>query len=148
MIHAILAGLPALEAPLTAALPNGGWGEVVYHSKGGRERSPCRLFLNRYAKHHSLNSMMFLAVPDLFGNPCRGSVVVLLRRRVADRRSSRGNLVRAQSVSVPPFPPGHFSTRRAEEFRSSSLGETPLRRILVRVFDGMRGRADRHRSFP
>ena len=141
MIHAILAGLPALEAPLTAALPNGGWGEVVYHSKGGRERAPCRLFLNRYAKHHSPNSMMFLAVPDLFGDPCHGSVVMLLRR-VADRRSSRGNLARAQSVSVPPSPPGHFSTRRAEEFRSSSLGETPLRRILARVFDGMRGRAD------
>ena len=27
MIHAILAGLPALEAPLTAALPNGDWGK-------------------------------------------------------------------------------------------------------------------------
>lgn len=148
MIHAILAGLPALEAPLTAALPNGDWGgSVVHRNEDGRESAPCRLFLNRYAKHHSPNSMMFLAVPDLFGAPYHGSVVMLLRR-AADHRSSRENLSRAQSVSVPPFPPGHFSSRRAEEFRSSSLGETPLRHILARVFDGMRERADRRRSFP
>ena len=136
MIHAILAGLPALEAPLMAT-----GGSVMHRNEGGRESTPCRLCLNRYAKHHSLNSTMFLAVPDLFGDPYHGSVVVLLRRRAADRRSSRENLSRAQSVSVPPFPPGHFSSRRAEEFRSSSLGETPLRHILARVFDGMRGRA-------
>lgn len=60
MIYAILAGLPALEAPLAAALPNGGWGEVVYRNEDGRERSPCRLCLKRYAKHHSLNSTMSL----------------------------------------------------------------------------------------
>ena len=33
---------------------------MVHRNEDGRESAPCRLFLNRYAKHHLLNSTMSL----------------------------------------------------------------------------------------